>query len=89
MNKFECYCCGACCRNLDQDETYNFLDRGDGICKHLNLSRNLCRIYRDRPLVCRVDEMYFQKFHQLMEKDYYYKLNYHACRRLRKKMNCQ
>ena len=28
------------------------LDRGDGVCRHLNDKSNLCRIYDDRPPIC-------------------------------------
>ena len=35
---------------------YRELDRGDGVCRYLK--GNLCSIYEDRPLLCRVDESY-------------------------------
>jgi len=79
---FECKRCGSCCRNLDKNEIYKDLDRGDGIC--IYLKENECTIYENRPLLCRIDESYDYFFSQTMTKEEYYKLNKEACKRLRK-----
>lgn len=81
---FKCRKCGECCRNLDKSSLYSELDRGNGICKYLK--GNLCSIYNDRPLLCRVDESYEKIFKNTMKKDEYYKLNYIYCYKLRKKL---
>ena len=53
---FRCNKCGECCRNLQGISIYADLDRGDGICKYLK--GNLCSIYNERPLLCRIDDCY-------------------------------
>lgn len=80
---FQCDKCGACCRNIDLSPLYAQLDRGDGVCRYL--SENLCSIYDERPLLCRVDESYEKFFAGQMSKEEYYRLNYEACDRLKKK----
>lgn len=82
---FECDACGQCCRNLDKSSIYSELDRGDGICKYL--VGNLCSIYENRPLICRVDESYDIFFKENMRKEEYYRLNCEACIRLKKQKN--
>ena len=79
---FYCDRCGACCRHLDLSPLYRELDRGDGICKYL--SGNLCSIYENRPLLCRVDASYNAFFKDAMSRETYYKLNYVSCNELKK-----
>lgn len=79
---FKCDCCGCCCRNLSKSELYINLDRGDGVCKYL--SGNLCSIYNDRPLFCRVDECYELFFKDNMPLEEYYRLNQKECEKLKK-----
>lgn len=79
---FKCDCCGCCCRNIYKSELYSDLDRGDGTCKYL--TGNLCSIYDNRPLLCRVDECYELFFKDTMKLDEYYRLNMKECRKLKK-----
>ncbi len=79
---FQCDCCGECCRNLNRSDLYQSLDRGDGVCKYLD--GNQCSIYHERPLLCRVDESYEVFFKGQYSKEEYYKLNYEACKKLKK-----
>ena len=60
---FSCDKCGLCCQNIGNTTELDFLNRGDGICKHFDPHHLLCTIYEKRPLICRVDEGYslFQK----------------------------
>ncbi len=45
INKmFQCDCCGLCCMNLKMSELYSDLDRGDGICRYLDVASKLCTI---------------------------------------------
>lgn len=81
---FQCDKCGMCCRNLDKNELYKELDRGDGVCRHL--TGNLCSIYEQRPLLCRVDESYEKLFRGRMSLEEYYELNYSACGVLKKQI---
>ena len=79
---FYCDRCGACCCHLELSPLYRELDRGDGICKYL--SGNLCSIYENRPLLCRVDASYDAFFKDVMSRETYYKLNYVSCNELKK-----
>lgn len=79
---FICDCCGDCCRNLNRSELYADLDRGDGVCLHLDENSNLCRIYATRPLKCRVIDSY-SVFEHLFTFEEYLNMNYEACRRLK------
>lgn len=79
---FECDKCGWCCRNLNKSEIYAQLDRGDGVCRYL--SGNLCSIYENRPLICRIDESYESFFSKEMSRDEFYLLNKLACMKLKK-----
>ncbi len=74
---FKCYKCGLCCRNLHLSRLYCDLDKGDGACKYL--VGNLCGIYENRPLLCRIDESYDAFFKSVMSTDDYYRLNQDAC----------
>ena len=79
---FYCDKCGECCRYLNRSEIYKDLDSGDGVCRYLE--ENLCSIYKDRPLICRVDESYELYFSSIYTKDEYYKLNIEACENIKK-----
>lgn len=78
-----CNSCGLCCRLVDKHPSYASLDRGDGVCRHLDESTNLCGIYTDRPLHCRVDDSYKVFFSNLMSLDEYHILNSKACEQLK------
>ncbi|AUW38644.1 YkgJ family cysteine cluster protein [Vibrio parahaemolyticus] len=58
LNPFPCYSCGKCCANVDLSAETKSLDRGDGICRHLNVEDKQCRIYDTRPDICRVELQY-------------------------------
>lgn len=76
---FQCDCCGLCCRSLEGIELFQNLNRGDGICKYLNLKTNLCTIYENRPPFCRVDESYDMYFRNSISREAYEHLNYESC----------
>ena len=78
---FPCFACGACCRNLNHSPLYADLDRGDGICHHLDIRTNLCRIYEARPKICRVTEM-FEAFNDHLTWEEYVDLNLQSCHEL-------
>lgn len=79
---FLCDKCGECCRNLDKSPIYAELNRGDGICR--NLRGNICYIYENRPLICRIDDCYELFFKSNMTKAEYYKVNHDICTKLKK-----
>ena len=80
---FRCDKCGLCCKALAGNPIYAELDRGDGTCKYLE--NNLCSIYENRPLLCRVDEAYGILFRHYMTEDEYYENNYKMCNLLKSK----
>jgi hypothetical protein len=79
---FPCCGCGCCCRHVNLSEIYAGLDRGDGVCKYL--SGNLCSIYKERPLLCRVDESYERFFSACMSREEFYQINLDMCEKLQK-----
>lgn len=80
---FQCDACGMCCRNLSKSDIYIELDRGDGVCRYL--LRNKCIIYKNRPIICKVDASYDLFFSQFMSKEKYYRLNKVECKKLKGK----
>lgn len=80
---FKCDKCGQCCRSLNMNPIYKDLDRGDGTCKFLE--GNLCSIYENRPLICRVDDAYEEFFVSIMTKEEYYEINTKICKALKTK----
>lgn len=79
---FSCEKCGACCRALNDSAIYASLNRGDGVCKYLN--GNLCSIYENRPLLCRIDESYELFWKDMMDLEEYYRENYKACQLIKR-----
>ncbi|MDO5407378.1 MAG: YkgJ family cysteine cluster protein [Eubacteriales bacterium] len=79
---FLCDKCGGCCRNLDKSPIYAELDQGNGICRYL--TGNLCSIYENRPLICRVDDCYDLYFKDSMSQEEYYACNHAVCERIKK-----
>ncbi len=79
---FKCNQCGECCRNIGGVELYKDLDNGNGVCKYL--VGNLCSIYNERPILCRVDESY-ELFFKHIDKEDYYNANYAVCKLLKEK----
>jgi len=70
---------------LDKNDLYVDLNRGDGICMYFDIETKLCTIYKKRPIICRVDDLYEEYFIEKISKSDYLKLNYEACSRLKKK----
>ncbi len=85
MKPFPCTACGHCCRNVHLSEQTNYLNRGDGICRHLDTSTNLCLIYQDRPLVCRVEDFYKAYLTQVYTWEEFVDLNLQICYKLQNK----
>ena len=79
---FICVKCGECCRHLERSDVYSDLNRGDGVC--IYLTGDLCSIYEQRPLLCRVDECYEAFFGGRYTREEYEKLNYDSCNLLKK-----
>jgi len=76
---FSCARCGQCCRQLNLNDSYRELDRGDGVCRHFIDATNLCAIYDDRPDLCRIDLMYEHLFMPHMTRTEYHAATQAAC----------
>ena len=74
---FVCDKCGECCRNLHKSPVYKDLHDGDGVCRYLD--GNVCSIYEDRPLYCRINECYEIFYKDTLDYDEYLRLNYESC----------
>ncbi|MBO4400301.1 MAG: YkgJ family cysteine cluster protein [Selenomonadaceae bacterium] len=83
MKKFHCDCCGLCCRHINRSNLLTDFDRGDGVCKFLDASTNLCTIYSDRPDCCNVERGYQKYFADRYTEEEYLRLNYDACAKLK------
>ena len=74
---FRCDCCGECCRHISGIEELREYCLPSGVCK--NLKNNRCIIYDNRPLVCRVDDMYHKVMYKYMSLEEFYRVNTDAC----------
>lgn len=77
---FQCGRCGRCCRQVGKAKVNVDLDRGDGVCRFLNESTNLCSIYNNRPLICNIDRAYDEMYSDLITREEFYEINYEACK---------
>lgn len=82
--KYPCSKCGMCCRNIGHVMELQCYDLGNGICKFLE--NNLCSIYYNRPLVCRVDYMYERYFKEYCDKSTFFEKNMEVCRKLKEQV---
>ena len=57
----------------------------DDSCKFLDKEKNLCTIYSERPIFCRVDEFYENNLYKEMSRVEYYLINKKICRQLQAK----
>ncbi len=81
-NSFPCSSCGLCCKSLKNNPLATDLDRGDGICRHLDIKTNLCQIYSERPLICRVEDFYYQNLKDKISWEEFVNFNVQACKDL-------
>lgn len=81
--KFNCDCCGICCRNIEHVPQLKEYDNGNGKCIYLT-DDNKCSIYNNRPEICNVDLIYKKVYSNMYTRDEFYKLNYEVCFQLKK-----
>lgn len=79
-NSFPCNQCGLCCQKVSLAPEIRYLDRGDGKCINFDESSNLCKIYDERPDICRIDVQYEKNYSQLFSWDQFIELNYSVCK---------
>lgn len=73
---FPCTSCGACCRHLPP---HSALNAGNGVCVHLDASTQRCGVYAQRPLICRVDDLYQQRLATQLTPRVYYLVQAEGC----------
>ncbi|WP_021168228.1 hypothetical protein SOV_52320 [Sporomusa ovata DSM 2662] len=69
---------------VTRNDIYKYLNRGDGVCIYFNCATKLCSIYKERPIICRVDDAYEQYFRNEFTLQEYYEENYKACEKFKK-----
>lgn len=79
MNDFPCNQCGLCCQHVGLALETRFLDRGDGVCRHYDMASRTCRIYAQRPDICRVDRQYTLNYSQSFSWETFVALNLEVC----------
>lgn len=84
--KFECDCCGICCKNLKYIPQLKSYDNGSGKCIYLN-EYNKCSIYNNRPEICNVYIMYKKYYSNIYTEKEFYELNYKVCITLKNMSN--
>ena len=79
ITPFPCNSCGKCCRRVNLSELTIYLDRGDGVCQNFNEVSNLCNVYSERPLICRVEDYYKTYLIDQIGWDDFVKINMNIC----------
>ena len=82
MTPFPCNQCGACCRRVALAAETQWLDRGDGACRHFDFGTRACTIYDTRPDVCRVDRQYALRYSDAFTRPEFVALNVQVCESL-------
>lgn len=81
---FLCNQCGACCRLVSLAKETQFLDRGDGACRHFDDQTRLCTIYDTRPSICQIDKQYLLNYQHQFSWREFIDVNRIACLELEK-----
>jgi len=77
-----CTSCGLCCQHISNVPELIDFDLGNGTCKHYNHIDKSCSIYDNRPDICRVDIMYYNRYHKDFSKNEYIESNAMICNSL-------
>jgi Fe-S-cluster containining protein len=87
--EFNCSGCGACCKRIglqkDKFKELNFpyAVNEKGWCEMLD-ENNKCKVYDNRPEICRMDKTYDNYFSKLMTRAEYYTVNTKLCNQFMK-----
>lgn len=79
VDTFPCTQCGLCCQHVNLAPETQFLDRGDGTCRHYDAPSKGCSIYSERPAICRVDQQFHIRYSRYYSWDEYVRLNLEVC----------
>ena len=80
---FPCDSCGLCCRKVALIKELKHLDRGDGVCIHLEEKTNRCMIYENRPLLCNIRRSFQEIYASMYSWDEFVQLNAEGCEKLK------
>jgi|TARA_R110000823_G_scaffold283033_1_gene401224 Fe-S-cluster containining protein len=75
---FKCSSCGSCCKRVSNIIDFPEPIKKDGSCSHLT-DDNLCGIYNERPLICRVDKYYDVFLKEKMSRSEWNSVNTKSC----------
>ena len=78
---FPCERCGCCCRRVGEVFFARHMAKPDGVCKYLDEATNLCTIYNERPIFCRVDELYEKNLSDKISREDFYRINKEVCKK--------
>ena len=79
---FPCSGCGLCCQNISNVAELQKFDLGNGICIHYDGFKNECKIYNERPDICKVDKMFELQYKAYFTKEEFYIENAKVCNSL-------
>ena len=82
---FPCERCGVCCRSIAGVFLAKDMVLPNGVCKFFDESNNLCKIYSNRPIFCRVDDFYNKFLSENIPRQKFYDQVKNACKKLREK----
>lgn len=85
---FPCNNCGACCKSIRLSPLTDWLDRGDGVCKHFDENQNTCMIYEHRPEICNVKMMYEKHYKAEFDWSSFVAINQKSCTELLSQQSC-
>lgn len=83
---FPCERCGCCCRRIGEVFFARHMAKPDGVCKYLNEVTNLCTIYNERPIFCRVDELYEKNLSDKISRADFYRINKEVCKKFQSEL---
>ena len=82
--EFPCDKCGLCCRQVSKMASLQYLDRGDGTCRHFDEDLFQCKVYHTRPLLCNVRKSYKILFLEQYTWEEFIQINQEGCQTLKK-----
>ncbi len=77
-----CSRCGTCCLHVDRVAVFSDMALPDGKCRYLS-DENLCKIYQNRPNLCRAEYVYRIHYNHLSIEEYFKMMN-SLCKQLQK-----
>lgn len=87
MQNFPCKQCGLCCQRVHLASETQFLDRGDGTCRHYDAATRGCTVYAERPDICQVAKQYALHYSKLYSWNEFVTLNLQVCDLLKHQEN--